>query len=221
MVQIQGCFKEYWKIFLIIFLYFWNPPASAQLVPDNSLGAESSLLLPGLSNGQIPFTQIQGGARRGGNLFHSFRDFNIPVGQGAYFTNPIGVTAIINRVTGSNVSKIFGTLGVLGNANLFFLNPNGIIFGADAQLDLNGSFLASTADSITLSDGNAFSAKQPSSVRVLTSSVPMGLDFGNNPGRIEVRGKGHNILRPGDQRLPSFSLAPINGLRLKPGKHLL
>ena len=67
-----------------------------------------------------------GGAERGVNLFHSFLEFNIETGKGVYFANPVGIDNILARVTGNNISEIRGTLGVLGNANLFFLNPNGI-----------------------------------------------------------------------------------------------
>ncbi|RUT02893.1 hypothetical protein DSM106972_058130 [Dulcicalothrix desertica PCC 7102] len=73
--------------------------------------------------------KIEGGAQSGNNLFHSFSEFNINTGRGVYFTNPTDVTNIFTRVTGANLSNINGILGVEGNANLFLMNPNGIIFG--------------------------------------------------------------------------------------------
>ncbi|NEQ10889.1 MAG: filamentous hemagglutinin N-terminal domain-containing protein, partial [Moorea sp. SIO4E2] len=72
-------------------------------------------------------------------------DFNVEELQRVYFANPAGIENIISRVTGTNPSSILGTLGVDGAANLFLLNPHGIIFGANAQLDIQGSFVASTA----------------------------------------------------------------------------
>jgi filamentous hemagglutinin family protein len=105
---------------------------------------------------RTPITQIDRGAVRGANLFHSFEQFNLQTGQRAYFANPIGITNIFSRVIGSNPSSIDGTLGVLGTANLFFLNPNGIIFGANARLDVNGSFIGNTASSIRFSDSVEF-----------------------------------------------------------------
>lgn len=89
---------------------------------------------------------IEGGARRDSNLFHSFSEFNINNGQRVFFANPAGVDRILSRVTGNTQSNILGTLGVLGNADLFLLNPNGIVFGPNARLDVWGSFLATTAD---------------------------------------------------------------------------
>ena len=112
-------------------------------------------------------------------MFHSFREFNIDEGRGGYFDNPAAIENIFSRVTGSNSSEIFGTLGVLGNANLFFLNPNGILFGPNASLDLKGSFIGTTADSIIFPDGKQFSATNPEAPPILTVNVqhPIGLQF--------------------------------------------
>ena len=118
----------------------------AQIVPDGTLGAESSVVTPDVEINGIKSDRIDGGATRGANLFHSFQDFNVGEGRGAYFSNPTAIENILSRVTGSNLSEILGTLGVLGDANLFFINPNGIVFGSNASLDVRGSFVGSTAD---------------------------------------------------------------------------
>ncbi|NER49969.1 MAG: filamentous hemagglutinin N-terminal domain-containing protein, partial [Symploca sp. SIO1A3] len=97
-----------------------------------------------------------------------------------------GIGAIFSRVTGSNPSHIFGTLGVLGEANLFLINPHGILFGPNAQLDMRGSFVASTANSFVFSDGSQFSATSPNAPPLLTVdvSVPVGLQFVGKPGAV-------------------------------------
>src|SRR4028118_2325718 len=102
--------------------------AIAQILPDSSLGAESSRTVPDTIN-NLPSDRITGGAIRGVNLFHSLREFSIPQGRGAYFENPSGIANIFTRVTGNNPSNILGNLGVLGNSNLFLINPKGIVFG--------------------------------------------------------------------------------------------
>jgi filamentous hemagglutinin family protein len=107
--------------------------AQSNIVPDNTLGAESSVVTPNVNINGINSDRISGGAIRSANLFHSFQEFNIDSGRGAYFTNPTGIENILSRVTGGNRSEIFGKLGVLGNANLFLINPNGIIFGRNAS----------------------------------------------------------------------------------------
>jgi len=159
--------------------------AIAQLTPDNTLGAESSTVTP---NGPLS-DRINGGATRGANLFHSFQDFNVGSGRQVYFANPAGVANILTRVTGGNASDILGTLGVSGTANLFLLNPNGILFGPNSQLDIAGSFVATTADSVLFDNGFAFSAGNPQAPPLLTVSVPLGLQYGtNNTGVITNRG---------------------------------
>ncbi|MBP5971504.1 filamentous hemagglutinin N-terminal domain-containing protein [Brasilonema sp. CT11] len=159
--------------------------ARAQITPDNSLGAERSVVTPNVQINGTPSDKIDGGATRGANLFHSFQEFNVSAGRGAYFSNPAGIANILTRVTGGNISNIQGVLGVLGKANLFFINPNGIIFGPNARLDLRGgSFLGSTANSLIFKNGFEFSATNPQAPPLLTINIPIGLRFRDNPGNI-------------------------------------
>ena len=137
--------------------------AESEVVPDDTLEAENSVVQDLEGQNQL----IEGGAVRGHNLFHSFWEFNVAEGHGVYFAHPIDVRSILTRVTGDNPSHIFGRLGVLGEANLFLLNPNGIVFGENASLDVSGSFYASTAAAIPLEDG-VFSALEPQGNSLLT-----------------------------------------------------
>jgi filamentous hemagglutinin family protein len=152
--------------------------AQGQLIPDRSLGNEASQVIP---DGSIQ--SIEGGAQRGGNLFHSFQEFNVEMGQSVEFRNPLGVEHIITRVTGNSLSDISGTLGVEGIANLVLINPNGIVFGDTAQLNLQGSFFATTAESLNFEQGQ-FSAIAPETPPLLLVSAPMGVQLGENPGPI-------------------------------------
>ncbi len=152
-------------------LAFWANCAYAQsnIVPDNTLGAENSTVIPNY-NGQ-PIEVISGGALRGQNLFHSLREFNVSVGRGAYFFSPgADIQNILARVTGSNRSQILGTLGTFGNSNpnLFLINPNGIIFGRNARLDVGGSFVATTANAIGFGNQGFFNATAPNNPSLLT-----------------------------------------------------
>src|SRR5919199_1186206 len=161
----------------------------AQIAPDTTLGADSSVVTPNASVGNLSAERIDGGAVRGANLFHSFQEFNIREGQRVYFTNPAGIENILSRVTGSNASAILGTLGVDGAANLFLLNPNGIIFGPKAQLDIAGSFFASTANRLVFNNGFEFSASNPQALPLLTINLRPGLQYGSNhPGTISNAG---------------------------------
>lgn len=198
---------------LCITLHAKENRALAQIVPDSTLGTERSIVTPvnPLSD------RINGGAIRGTNLFHSFSDFNVNEGRAAYFANPNGIENILSRVTGTNPSHIFGKLGVLGNANLFLLNPNGVIFGANATLDLRGSFITSTANSIIFTDGILFSATNPETQPLLTINVPIGLQFGTNqPGAILNMGSlavelGQNLALVGGTVVSTGQLAAPNG----------
>lgn len=162
----------------------------AQLIPDSTLDTEASRVLPhGVVDG-LGATIIDGGAVRGQNLFHSFAEFNVDAGQRVYFANPAGIEAILSRVTGSNPSNIFGTLGVDGTADLFLLNPNGLVFGETAILDIQGSFYASTAEAIPLGDG-VYSATAPEQNSLLTvhPSALFSTYLSDASGDIQNRGQ--------------------------------
>jgi filamentous hemagglutinin family protein len=163
---------------------FSGNPATAQITPDKTLGAERSIVTPNLNIRGLPADQIDGGAVRGVNLFHSFSQFNVGNGQRVYFANPTGIENILSRVTGSNPSNIFGTLGVNGGASLFLLNPNGIIFGPNAKLDIAGSLVATTASSLVFNNGTEFSAKNPQAAPLLTINLRPGLQYASNPSGV-------------------------------------
>ena len=178
---------RYWQVGIVnslgLVLAFYSNCALAQITPDDTLGGENSIVTPNIPINGLPGVRIDGGAIRGTHLFHSFLEFNVGNGQRVYFANPIGIENILSRVTGTDPSDILGTLGVDGTANLFFLNPNGIIFGSNARLDIRGSFLGSTADSLVFGNGSQFSATNRDAPPLLTINVPIGLQYGpNHPG---------------------------------------
>jgi filamentous hemagglutinin family protein len=108
--------------------------------------------------------QIIGGSRPGNgpNLFHSFGTFNVPNNNIANFHNDSGLSTsnILGRVTGGNPSSILGTIQTtgFGSANLFLMNPAGIVFGPNASLNVGGSATFTTADYLRLADGGKFNA---------------------------------------------------------------
>lgn len=200
----------------------------AQIVPDNTLGSESSTIAPDINIRGVISDRIDGGAIRGANLFHSFSQFNIGAGRRAYFANPAGIQNILSRVTGANRSEILGRLGVLGNANLFLINPHGIVFGPNASLDINGSFLATTANAVRLGDAGLFSASQPTTSNLLSVS-PSAFWFNAVAAQPIVnrsRSQGSigqpnsSDLPPGLQVRPNRTLALIGGDVLLEGGRL-
>ncbi|EGJ34484.1 MULTISPECIES: filamentous hemagglutinin N-terminal domain-containing protein [Moorena] len=169
--------------------------ALAQITPDQTLGNESSVVTPNATIRGEPGDLIEGGAARGSNLFHSFQDFNVGQLQRVYFANPAGIENILSRVTGSNISNILGTLGVDGGANLFLLNPNGIVFGQNARLDVAGSFFASTANSLVFNNGTEFSATNPQAPPLLSINITPGLQYGlNHPKPTKITNAGYLVV---------------------------
>ncbi|HBL13753.1 MAG TPA: hypothetical protein DD379_20630, partial [Cyanobacteria bacterium UBA11162] len=159
---------------------FSGNPTLAQIIPDSTLGTEGSVITPNVTIKRLPADLVEGGATRGTNLFHSFIEFNVSDGQRVYFANPGGIKTIFSRVTGDSLSNILGTLGVDGGASLYLLNPNGIIFGENAQLDVRGSFVGSTADSVVFGNGIEFSATNPQAPPLLRINVTPGLQYGSD-----------------------------------------
>jgi filamentous hemagglutinin family protein len=199
--------------------------AQSNIVADPTVGTE---VIPNFSG--LPIEAIRGGAERGQNLFHSFQEFNISPDRAALFLVPTqAIQNIFARVTGQNLSQIDGTLGTrldgtfaLSTANLFLMNPNGIVFGAGGRLDVGGSFAATTANAIQLGQTGLFSASvsspsnlleinpsafffttlQPQSI-VNQSKVAIQLATGQSPRGLQVPNERSLLLVGGDVRLDS------------------
>ncbi len=186
----------------------------ADITTDGTVGPAQTLV-PGGTTGQDYTIPADLGTQKGSNLFHSFGQFNVDTGERATFTGPSDIQNIINRVTGGNASRIDGMLTCdITGANLWLLNPFGILFGPNASLDTSGSFHASTADYLKLSDGGVFYT-DPSKTSSLTTAPPSAFGFlSAGPADIDIMG---SFLKVGNGE----SLSMVGGdIRIESG-HLV
>ncbi len=187
-------------------------PTHSQIIPDATLPNSSTVIE------QNSKTTISGGTEAGQNLFHSFEQFSIPTGETAYFNNGTNIQNIFSRVTGTSSSNIDGLIEANGATSLFLLNPNGIIFGSNASLNLTGSFIATTANSISFSDGTQF-GKTDQTTPLLTVSVPIGLNLNSSSGDINILGRGNNTVARNFIPILSNNTA-TTGLKVQPQQTL-
>ncbi|MBD2202488.1 S-layer family protein [Calothrix sp. FACHB-1219] len=186
-------------------------PAMSQVISD---GTTNTVVKSDNNN----FTIING-IEKGNNLFHSFSNFSVPSAGSATFdlVNTPNITNIFSRVTGGNISEINGLISTINSnnsVNLFLMNPAGIVFGKDAVLNISGSFIGTTANSIKFSDSSEFSAINPTTSALLTISVPIGLQMGSSAA-IEMQGKGNDGIVPtnnlGIVASPGKTIALVGG----------
>ncbi|MGE3153220.1 MAG: filamentous hemagglutinin N-terminal domain-containing protein [Nitrospiraceae bacterium] len=213
--------------------------AMAQVVsPLTSSGLNTQISGPIAGPGGTRQFNITGGTRpaNGPNLFHSFGNFSVPTNNVANFLNDAGLptTNILARVTGGNVSSIFGTIQTtgFGNANLFLMNPAGFLFGPTATLNVGGMVTFTSADYLRFLDQTKFNAAANPAADALLSIAPVAAFgfLGSNPGAITVQGSQLSVAPGqglsfvgGDITIEGATLAPNNvqPARLAaPGGHL-
>ncbi len=165
--------RYYLAITFLLWALLVVPSARTEVTLDGSLNSISGSLA-----GPDFVIPAQVGVQQGGNLFHSFGAFNVFATESATFTGPNSVQNILGRVTGGSSSTIDGLLrSTIPGADLFLLNPAGILFGPNASLDVQGSFHASSADYIRLGEEGRFSASTNPSLSVLISAPPTAFGF--------------------------------------------
>ncbi len=138
---------------------------------------------------------IDGGTLAGANLFHSFSQFSLATGDTAAWVRSAGgaagISNLINRVTGGQVSQIAGVLdaSAFPNASFFFINPAGVVFGAGAQVNVPGAAYFSTAGQLRFADGARFAVATPDG-STLSVAAPESFGFVGGQGAISIGGVG-------------------------------
>lgn len=176
------CDKWLWAAYFLG-LSFLSSPVVAEIITDGTLGKVTTLSAPNY------LITPDLGQQVGNNLFHSFQTFNLSETETATFSGASNIARIINRVTGGQVSSIDGKIASrLANADIYFINPSGVVFGQHASLSIPQSFYVTTADVIRLENGQ-FNARQPTD-SILSSAAPSAFGFlSNTPAPILIQSK--------------------------------
>ncbi|MEK8016016.1 MAG: filamentous hemagglutinin N-terminal domain-containing protein [Candidatus Parabeggiatoa sp.] len=184
-----------WQSSLLATLFLITP-LHAEIILDGTLGGPRGILnssdVSTASRAEglkvFPITASLG-KQVGDNLFHSFETFNLQSHEIASFAGPDSIQNVISRVTGNHASYINGTLhSSMPKADLYFLNPAGILFGPNARLSVSGSFHASTADYLRLGEDGRFDATHPEA-SLLKVAPPTAFGFLNDsPAGISKQG---------------------------------
>jgi filamentous hemagglutinin family protein len=184
-------------------------PSSADIATDGTVGPVQTLAGPNFSIG----TEL--GAIRGTNLFHSFQTFNIHIGESATFTGPNSIDNVISRVTGGKISTINGLLrSEVGHADVYFINPSGVVFGPNAQVDVPGAFHVSTADELRFEDGVAYNATD-AGASTLSLAQPASFGFlSPQPTSITVNGSQLEFVPNSRESLSAGNVTIQGGARL-------
>jgi len=189
--------------------------AVAEVITDGSVGQQVDIQAPD----NVYEISADLGRTSGNNLFHSFTQFNVEQGYTANFSGPANIQNIISRVTGPDASHIDGTLqSSIQGANLFLLNPNGVLFGSTASLNISGSFYASTADYVKFGENDYFYS-DPAKQSTFVSAEPSAFGFiSNAPNKIEATGSQLSVTEGnslsfigGDINLDGAQLNAVNG----------
>ena len=169
-------------VFIVAFfavLPAWGVPTGS-VVLDGSMGTSGALSGP---NYQVTAAM---GQMRGNNLFQSFSTFNLVSGESATFSGPANIRNILARVTGGSASSINGSINsTIAGANLFLLNPAGVVFGPNAQVNVSGAFTVGTADFVKFSDGGIFYAQLGQNDNLTSAPVSSFGFLGSHPAPVQ------------------------------------
>ncbi len=178
----RGAATDLLRAAVLLMLAPWSC-CLADIATDGSVGPATGLGGPDFRIGS------ELGTTSGSNLFHSFRVFDVHTGESATFTGPASIANVISRVTGGRMSTIDGHLrSEVGQADFFFINPAGVVFGPNARVDVPAAFHVSTADELRFADGSVYSATDPEK-STLSMAAPESFGFlSPQPASIEVNG---------------------------------
>lgn len=146
----HGCFRKICTVGILpVTLWHSVTPADAQII-----SAQDSVQTQVSQHGNQ--FHILGGttADNATLLFHSFEQFDLEHNQIAKFRTAPDIEAIFGRITNGAESYIDGSIHLSGNpASLYLINPAGVVFGANASINLLGDLTVLTAERLDFDQG--------------------------------------------------------------------
>ena len=203
------------RIFFTAFfsIFVFQLSIMAEVILDGTCGQQLEI------SGPDYLIKDEYGKLVGNNLFHSFQFFNVDTNEKAIFTASPDfiIQNIISRVTGGSLSLIDGTIqSNIEGANLYLLNPSGIMFGPNASINIDGSFHVSTADYLKMGE-NYFSASQPK-ISKFSSVQPDAFGFleNNINGSININGSTLQVMEDKTLSIVGGDVSIDNGVLFAP-----
>ncbi|MCP4117367.1 MAG: filamentous hemagglutinin N-terminal domain-containing protein [Desulfobacteraceae bacterium] len=197
--------KQHFTLILICIVILFPSLVFGEVSTDGSLGPGKEISGPryGIS--------ADLGRTVGGNLFHSFKTFNVGENESAVFSGPGSIRNVIARVTGGSESHIDGRLFcTIPGSDLYLLNPSGVIFGKNASLDIQGSFHVSTGDYLCLGEDHYYAG--PGESGILSAAPPVAFGFmDETPGSVIIKSSLENNGPSGGKGL---SVSPGNTISI-------
>jgi filamentous hemagglutinin family protein len=127
-------------------LLAWLPTLPSSALAQSPAQTPARTTLPsGMTVVQGQASTVTNGARltitNSANALLNWQSFSIGSDAAVRFDQPNAASRVLNRVTGNDPSAIFGQLS--SNGQVWLLNPNGVLFGQGARIDVAG-LVAST-----------------------------------------------------------------------------
>jgi filamentous hemagglutinin family protein len=193
--RLQSC-EEAMKLYQMLTAFLVQLLTSLPILASPIVPANDGVNTIVSQNGQT--FNITGGTQAGANLFHSLQKFGLDANQIANFISRPEIANILTRVVGGEASIINGLIQVTGgNSNLYILNPAGIIFGANASLNVPAAFTATTANAIQVGNGYFSINSTVEQIRQLTGDVKgfafssFNTSFDNKPSQGIILNQGN------------------------------
>ena len=166
--------------------------------------------LPQIANGTANITTTNNTMTitNSANAIINWQGFSIGSNETTRFIQPSAASAVLNRITGGDPSRILGALQ--SNGKVLLINPNGILFGQNSRVDVNG-LIAST---LNITNQDFLAGRMKFNAGPIAGKV-------ENQGKITTPNGGQVYLIAPDVTNSGVITAPNGVILLAAGKEVL